>query len=837
MMKIDTPQNRAVGFDDFEKNYAVLPFQKQHAFIVGINDYIHVSPLKTAVNDAKQLGKILENEHRHKVHPISINPTAIELRAFLVNMKNIVGEQDSVLFYFAGHGIALENDKGMSGYIVPADAKVNDGDTLIPMSFLYECFEVLPCRHVLLILDCCFAGSIRWATTQRNLDALFLPKRIYKERFERYLMDNAWQVLASASHDQKAFDSLKGFKNERDTEGREHSPFALALFDALMGKGDIVPADGGDGIITATELYLFLREQVELPTLAMNMRLRQTPSIFTLPKHDKGEYIFFAPNHRLNLSPIPKRNPFKGLQSFEEVDKELFYGRDRVVDNLFAHVLTHPLTVVTGASGTGKSSVVKAGLIARLKERDFDVLPVIRPTQKPLEVLARLPLAGTKDKLVLVIDQFEELLTQSIKEDRLKFIKVLREHIGEGLKVILTVRSDFEPQFDMEDWTDWQKGRFVIPPFTVQELREVIVRPAIQEVLQFDSPKLIDQLLQEVVQSPGALPLLSFTLSELYEKYITSGRNDRLLTEKDYQSLGGVIGSLRKKADKIFTELDAAHQNSMCNVMLRMVSIAGGEYAGKRAFISDLVFTDANETKRVAHIIELMQEARLVIQGTDNEGRAYVEPAHDALVRAWTKLTEWIKARGEENVLLQNKLTEAVSDYNVQKIKERLWHADPRLEILRVGNNTWMNIHETLFVQESIAEKVRRAKRRQAEVIGAFSILGLLLIGAIYFAVTSNKNEKIANQQTELAQKNEKAANENAEKAQANAEKARDNLKKLQLREIERLRVNINNYIISEHYNYARYDIDSIQRIKNESFETSTEIQQNIDSLLNIVKK
>jgi Caspase domain len=743
-METNIPETRTIGRIVLDENYTAKLFEKQHAFIVGINEYKYVPRLKTAANDANKLGEILKTEHYHEVHPICINPTTADLRAFLENMKNVVGEQDSVLFYFAGHGIALENDKGMSGYIVPADAQVNDGNTLIPMSFLYECFDVLPCRHVLLILDCCFAGSIRWASTQRNVDALFLPKRIYKERFERYLMDKAWQVLASASHDQMAFDSLKGFKNDRDTEGLQHSPFALALFDALMGKGDIVPADGGDGIITATELYLYLREQVELPTLALNVRLRQTPSIFTLPKHDKGEYIFFAPNHRLNLPPIPKRNPFKGLQSFEETDKEIFYGRDRVVDNLFDHVVTHPLTVITGASGTGKSSVVKAGLLARLKDIGLDILPVIRPTKKPLEVLAGLPLAGKKEKRVLVIDQFEELLTQSSGTDKLTFIKILRGYINEGLKVILTVRSDFEPQFDMEDWADWQKGRFVVPPFTVEELREIIIRPAIQEVLQFDSPKLVDQILQEVVQSPGALPLLSFTLSELYEKYVTSGRNDRILTEKDYQSLGGVIGSLRKKADKIYTELDAAHKNSMCNVMLRMVSIAGGEYAGKRVFKKDLTFDDATETERVTHIIDSMQEARLVIQGTDNEGRAYVEPAHDALVRAWTKLTEWIKTRGEENVLLQNKLTDAVSDYNTQKIKERLWHADPRLDVLRGGDNSWMNSHESLFVQESFNEKTRRVKQRRRELIGAFSVLGLLLVGAIYFAYNAQQQQKKA---------------------------------------------------------------------------------------------
>jgi hypothetical protein len=803
-------------------------FTIQHAFIIGIDAYQHVSPLHTAVNDAQRLAKILANDHKYRVHEVLLNPTGTDLKAFLSAMKASVGENDSVLFYFAGHGIALEDEKGMNGYIVPADARATDGTTLIPMSFLNDCFDALPCRHFLLILDCCFAGSIRWATTQRAVG--FLPKRIYKERFDRYLLDKAWQVLTSSAHDQKAFDYLKGFGNVRDTEGGKHSPFALALFDALSGKADIVPADGGDGIITATELYLYLRQEVEQPTYEANSRMRQTPSIFTLPKHDKGEFIFFSPNHRLNLPSIPKRNPFKGLQSFDEADKELFYGRELVVQKLFEQVTTHALTVVTGASGTGKSSLVKAGLIPLLKEDGYNILPVIRPTQKPLEVWAHLVLPEKKVKSVLIIDQFEELLTQSSDEDRLVFIKILRGAILEGLTVIVTVRSDFEPQFDMSDWAEWKQGRFIVPPFTVEELREVIVRPAIQEVLQFDPPAFIDTILNEVVQSPGALPLLSFTLSELYEMYVVSGRNDRLLTESDYRTLGGVIGSLRKKADKIYKELDTDHQDTMRNVMLRMVSIAGGEYAGKRVFKTDLVFSDTVETKRIKTVVGLMQEARLIVSGTDNEGRAFVEPAHDALVRAWTKLTEWVKARGEENVLLQNKLAEAVNDYNALKNKELLWYDDPRLEILRGGNNAWMNERESLFIDESIAEKERRRKKRQRELITAFSVLGLLLVGAIYFAIASNNNAKEAAKQAEIAKNNENTA-------KANEEKAVNNLKLYKSQELDRFIIDADTYIKSGHTAYAKSAVDSVQIIKDDYFKDSLLLQKRIDSLRLILGK
>ena len=118
-MENDTPDTRGIMRSNLGKDYTVEPFQTQHAFIVGINNYRYVSPLKTAVNDATRLGEILADDHFHIVHPLCLNPTAVELRTFLMDMKTVVKEKDSVVFYFAGHGIALEDDKGMNGYIVP----------------------------------------------------------------------------------------------------------------------------------------------------------------------------------------------------------------------------------------------------------------------------------------------------------------------------------------------------------------------------------------------------------------------------------------------------------------------------------------------------------------------------------------------------------------------------------------------------------------------------------------------------------------------------------------------------------------------------------------------
>ena len=541
-------------------------FQHNTAIVIGINDYTQgIPPLRTAVNDARRLAQILAEEHGFEAQLVTDGDAAGErLRKLLQeDLPHTVGADDRVLFYFAGHGIALDGEDGPEGYIIPQDAELGKRESFLSMQELNEALATLPCRHFLTILDCCFAGAFRWSSTRALSD---MPEVIHQERYDRFIRDPAWQVITSASYDQKALDLLSSQMFGERSGAQQHSPFALALFEALRGAGDVVPAGGGDGVITATELYLYLRDAVEIASEAQGKR--QTPGLWPLKKHDKGEYIFLAPGHELNLPPAPElkrdNNPYRGLESFEKEHVSLFFGRQAQIEKLAAKVKTHPLTVVLGASGAGKSSLVKAGLVPYLEQsaqEDWTILSAtsssgttrfMRPGESPIRefqqllhtngliaddaesrkrlwtqptALADVIYTWSEDHadhhLLLIIDQFEEVITLCQRDtEREQFLKLLVRAIQahpDRLRLVVTLRSDFEPQFSSSALTPfWKQARFVVPPMSQDELRDAIEGPASERVLYFEPHSLVDQIINEVVQTPGALPLLSFTLSELY---------------------------------------------------------------------------------------------------------------------------------------------------------------------------------------------------------------------------------------------------------------------------------------------------------------------------------
>jgi hypothetical protein len=375
------------------------------------------------------VGEALGRDHGFEVRGLFDGEVTVgSMEALLEReLPSELGGEDRLLFYFAGHGIALDGEDGPAGYLLLHDARRDQPETFLSMRRLHDRLTGLSCRHAFIVLDCCFAGSFRWSSLRHA--SAGKAARVYRERYERYVESPAWQVLTSAASDQLALDRLS---SDRGEGGGGHSPFASALLRGLGGAADYT----GDGLMTGTELGLYAREQVEVASEGAGRR--QTPLLFDLDRHDRGEFVFQVPGKALTLPPAPvltpDQNPYRGLQSFEEGDP--IYGRDAPIARLAEAVEERALTVVLGPSGCGKSSLVKAGLLPVLRARGWRIARPMRPSDQPLAGLravaaelgaesgsaasaasdpatAWLAAVATEPerRTLVVVDQLEELVT------------------------------------------------------------------------------------------------------------------------------------------------------------------------------------------------------------------------------------------------------------------------------------------------------------------------------------------------------------------------------------------------------------------------------------------
>jgi len=735
-------------------------FSRSLAWVIGIDAYSGgVTPLRTAGRDAGAIAETLGTLHDYEVCLLTDGEAGRDalITLFEETLPASVGPDDRLVLYFAGHGIAQDGDDGPEGFLVPVDARANDRDGLLSMVRVQRALEQLPCRHLLLVLDCCFAGSFRWASTRS-----FLPtsQPLTRKRYQRFLDDPAWQVLTSSADDQKALDVLDGLTiGARPVEG-EHSPFAQALLDGLRGGADRAGADGQpDGVVTAAELYGHVRDIVELG--AEEQGKTQTPGLWPLPRHGRGEFLFTVPGQEPNLRPDPvldeAANPWRGLASYEAEHAGLFFGRQRVVDALEERLQgEEPMIAVLGASGTGKSSVVKAGLLPWVASEAADRLSVIgplRPGTDPARALARIrrELSSLDNRVgLVVIDQFEEVWTMCREPAaRDAFLSGLARDLdaAEGRwRLLITARSDFGPQLaGCPLGARLDRARFVVPAFETDELRDIITGPAQVRVLYFEPPELVEALVNEVVGVPGALPLLSFTLSELYRAYIAREADDRALLQEDYDALGGVVGALRPRASALYSTYDLTLQATVQRVMLRLLSTDGGELAKRRATLPELNLGAGEE-----RVIRDFVQARLLVQGSTGEGQdaqVYVEPAHDMLVIAWDLVHLWLDRWGAVLPLVRALWIAASSWGSASRDKGLLWHEDPRLpQALALASDAEpvLNQLEDEFIRRS-ARRKQRQRRNSMLAVAAF--VAVILVGAgaaLFYAIEAGERAREA---------------------------------------------------------------------------------------------
>ena len=360
--------------------------------------------------------------------------------------------------------------------------------------------------------------------------------------------------------------------------------------------------------------------------------------------------------------------PYPGMHAFSERDAGRFFGRDVELDDLVRRLRGGEREIyVIGGSGSGKSSLIAAGLVPRLL-RGVDGLPsfvvrTLRPGERPLERLAdalgvdlAAPAAAVAQwrarpaahsSLLLVIDQLEELFAVATSEERERFLAVL--HLlrdDPRCTFVFTLRADFYGAF-MEStlWSaaDGRISRIDLGPLRSDSLQRVIEHPA-RDVGVYFQPQLVSRLLEDAAREPGALPLLQETLCQLWAR-----RRQRLLTIADYLALGdgtrtGLAFAVGEHANLVVRKLTGAQEVIALRILLRLVNFGEGRADTRRQQQRAALRCDGEAEADFDAVLQHLVDNRLVtVTGDDQRNEARVDLAHEILICAWPTLADWIR--------------------------------------------------------------------------------------------------------------------------------------------------------------------------------------------------
>ncbi|MGY1700691.1 nSTAND1 domain-containing NTPase [Geodermatophilus sp. SYSU D00766] len=338
--------------------------------------------------------------------------------------------------------------------------------------------------------------------------------------------------------------------------------------------------------------------------------------------------------------PPARTCPYKGLAAYQATDAGLFRGRDRVVARLVARLVDAPLVVVSGASGTGKSSLVRAGLLPALA---VGALPgsgiwsavVLTPGPRPGAVLrARLADAPADRPVVLVCDQLEELWAPRVDADeRAAFLDALLALLDDGrvVRCVVVLRGDAVGRLAEHAALAERLGAalVLVPPMTAEELREVVDGPAAAVGLTSE-PDLVDAVVADVAGRPTALPLLSTALVGTWERR----RGDRL-TLAGYLAAGGVAGAVAQAAEAAWSALDDAGRETARRLLLRLADTDdGGAPVRRPRPVGELGLEDPGRRA----VVDAFVARRLL--AVDGE---VLDVVHEALLTAWPRLSRWLE--------------------------------------------------------------------------------------------------------------------------------------------------------------------------------------------------
>ena len=473
--------------------------------------------------------------------------------------------------------------------------------------------------------------------------------------------------------------------------------------------------------------------------------------------------------HTLSVEYQPM-NPYKGLLPFDEADATLFHGREQMIHEMLINLRENNqrFLAVVGPSGSGKSSLVKAGILPGLRrgavqnaEQWFYIrmTPGSDPFGKLTEALLQVLIDPVEDleknlrtethalnkfvqtkrpltdsDLLIFIDQFEEIFTLVEDEaERAAFLNLLAS-IEYGVRVIITLRADYydRPLMYPRFGEIIRQNTVVVLPLSPDELRDAVSQPA-QHVGVNIEPGLVNAIVKDVAAQPGALPLVQYALTELFDR-----RADNVMNLQTYQQIGGISGALARRASEIYADLNEEQQHQARRLFLRLVAVDDSGRASRRRALW-------HEVRPMRELVDLFTQYRLLTTDRDSVTRTpTVEVAHEAILTEWNQLKAWID---DNRVMIKRRqaLSIAAHEWETAKRDTSYLARGARLvEFESLLEEPLTEVEQT-FIEQSIVLR-KRALWRVQLVIGVLVLFTLVSSVLAFFALDrqSKANEAAA---------------------------------------------------------------------------------------------
>ena len=446
---------------------------------------------------------------------------------------------------------------------------------------------------------------------------------------------------------------------------------------------------------------------------------------------------------------LPEGNPYRGLQAFEADHRALFFGRRNEIRALLDQLRHDAFVFVLGPSGVGKSSLCRAGVLPWISDFGLSddrrwTTVVMTPGKRPVFALAAVlaPYLGVdKDALavrirtdwndvyselcrrpkiqgpfLIFVDQLEELITLSDKADAEVMATVIESFSIEepGLRLLATLRADFLVRFG---WLPGISSRitrsaYLLKPMGPEGIREAIVGPAEAKGVAFESNELVEELVKSTAEADGALPLLQFTLAELWDAR-DKARN--VISASALATTGGVTGALARHADRVLSRLPADQRRATRRLLPLLVTLEG-----TRARHTERDLGAENETDRAA--LAALIQGRLLTVSESPEGPAY-EVAHEALINSWPTLQRWLEEDAKRREL-RGRLSTAIAEWErLGRKREGLWSARQLSEVATLLDRPELLPREAAFLDASY--RAVRFRRRFTGALGIGLVVAL----------------------------------------------------------------------------------------------------------------